>query len=169
MSDETKITGRPGAHTPDLALEICLRLAEGQTLREICRDERMPGRTTVTRWIVEDREGFRGQYVRAREAQADAWADENIEIADDSTNDWVERQKGEQAVTELDREHISRSALRIETRKWHMSRMSPKKWGDRTQLQHTGADGGPIQIEGAVGLSGLLTAARAANGGDAEG
>ena len=164
MADEVKVSGRPSAHTPELAIEICLRLANGETLREICRDERMPGRTTVTRWVVEDREGFRGHYVRAREAQADAWADENLEIADDSRNDWVERQKGEQLVTELDREHISRSALRIETRKWHMARMAPKKWGDRTQLQHTGADGGPIQIEGAVGLSGLLAAAKLARG-----
>src|SRR5436853_6196862 len=73
--------GRPSDYTLETALEICARLADGQSLRAICRDEAMPDARTVFRWL-EANESFRQQYARAREAQADALADEIVDIAD---------------------------------------------------------------------------------------
>ena len=50
----------------------------------------MPGKTTIMKWLESNLE-FRGQYLRARELQAEHWAEEIIEIADDSKNDFVEK------------------------------------------------------------------------------
>jgi hypothetical protein len=62
----------------------------------------------------------------------------------------MERARKDGAVeTALNREHVSRSELRVNTRKWLLSKMLPKKFGDRVEHAHTGKDGGPIQIEDA--------------------
>lgn len=90
----------------------------------------MPGKTTVLRWLRE-RDEFRVQYARAREDQADAFADEILEISDDGTNDTY---KNEDGLDLLNHDHIQRSKLRVETRKWLMGKMAPKKYGDRLQL-----------------------------------
>ena len=86
-------------------------------MRSVCRDEDMPGKTTVLRWLDENEE-FRDQYARAREAQADHYADEIIEIADDATNDFMERKRKDGSLeTVLDGENIQRSRLRVDARK----------------------------------------------------
>lgn len=137
--------GRPSLFTQEIADEVCDRLASGQSLREICRDEHIPEATTVRRWAIENREGFSSQYARARESQADHYADEIIEIAEDGTNDWVKRRRKDGTIeTVLDREHVQRSILRVDSRKWLMARMAPRKWGDRQKLEHSGADGNPL-------------------------
>ena len=82
--------GRPSKFTPQMTADICGRIANGQSLREICRDEAMPDKSTVMRWLNES-EAFQDQYARATAARADHWADEILEIADDGTNDWTER------------------------------------------------------------------------------
>lgn len=117
-------------YTDRLAALICERLAEGQSLREICRDNSMPAMSTVFRWLAAN-ESFREQYARAREAQADAFGEDIIDIADDATNDWMLRRQGEDTVEVINSEHISRSKLRVDARKWLMSKMAPKKYGDR--------------------------------------
>src|SRR5262245_46280259 len=94
-SGAAEARGRPSIFTDDLAAKICNRRSEGQGLREICRSDDMPGKTTVMRWLNEN-EVFRDQYARAREAQADYWADEILEISDDGTNDWTTRLQGEE-------------------------------------------------------------------------
>lgn len=128
-----KKAGRPSKYTEKLAAQICIRLAEGESLRQICRDVDMPCKATVLNWLFDNdpaKDGFLDQYVRAREIQAENWADEILEIADDGTNDWVEREVGGKA---LDPEHISRSRLRVDSRKWLMSKLLPKKYGDKVQ------------------------------------
>jgi hypothetical protein len=130
--------GCPVTHTAELAEKICERLSGGESLRSICRDEAMPDERTVRRWALDDREGFSPQYARAREAQAHALADELLEIADDGSNDWMVRE----GKTELNSEHVQRSRLRSDTRKWLLSKMLPKVYGDK--MQHTGADDEPL-------------------------
>jgi hypothetical protein len=99
------------------------------------------------RWLAEHQE-FRDQYARAREAQADYWAEEIVEIADDGTNDYVDRQNKDGSTYEtVNSEHINRSRLRVDTRKWLMARMAPKKYGDRITQEVSGPNGGPIQTE----------------------
>lgn len=131
-------------YTEEIAVEICQRLAEGETLRSICCDEHMPRRSTISAWVATNREGFSDRYARARDMQIEYWADEIIEIADDASNDWMERNGGEENESWIvNGEHVSRSKLRTENRKWLLSKLKPERYGDK--VQHTGADG-----EGAI-------------------
>lgn len=85
--------------------------------------------------------------VRAREAQADTLAEEILQIADDGSNDTYTDDEGR---THVDYDHISRSKLRVDARKWLASKMAPKKYGDRITNEHTGANGGAIEVKSTV-------------------
>ena len=125
-------TGRPSLYTEALAAEICRRLAEGETLRSLCRDPGMPDKATILRWLADKKKAdFREQYVYAREMQADALFDEALEIADDASGDWSTDKDGKKV---LDHENIQRSRLRVDTRKWAAGKMAPKKYGDKLDL-----------------------------------
>lgn len=134
------MAGRPSDYSREVTTAICIRLGLGESLREICRDEDMPDKSTVMRWLASHQE-FRDQYASAREAQADYYAEEIIEISDDGTNDTYTDDNGN---TRTDQEVIGRSRLRVDTRKWLMARMAPKKYGDKITQEVTGADGAPL-------------------------
>ncbi len=103
----------------------------------------MPGLRTVMRWLFDsEHEDFWQQYARAREAQAEVWADEIVSIADDAAGDFDTDKDGKKAV---DHENIARSRLRCDSRKWIASKLLPKRYGDK--MQHTGEGGGPIPHE----------------------
>lgn len=137
--------GRPSSYSKALGTNICERLSQGESLRRICGDKDLPGKSSVMRWLSDIPE-FRDQYARARELQADYWADEIIEISDDGTNDYVEKGNRDGSTSQaVDSEHINRSRLRVDTRKWLMARLAPKKYGDRLTAEHSGPDGAPIQ------------------------
>lgn len=133
-------------YTEERAEAICNMIAEGMSLRQIAAVDGMPDKTTVLRWLSQH-ETFRAQYARAREVQAEHFSDEILEISDDGSNDWMERSGPDgQKVTVLNGEHVQRSRLRVDSRKWLMSKLAPKKYGDK--LQHSGADGeGPVKME----------------------
>ena len=128
------MTARESTFTPEIGAEICERIATGESLRAICRHEPFPTARTVHRWIEDDVQGFRQQYARARERQAEWLADELLDISDDGSNDWMERE----GFTTLNGEHVQRSKLRVDTRKWVASKLLPKKYGDRVDLNHNG-------------------------------
>lgn len=121
-------------------LEVVLaRLRQGETLRAICRDEGMPDHSTVLEWVRDDRDDFANRYARAREAGAYAMADELLEISDDGSNDWMERQRRDGTKeTVLDHEHVQRSRLRADTRKWLLSKILPKVFGDKLDVTSQG-------------------------------
>lgn len=121
--------------TQDTADVICDRLANGESLRGICRDDAMPAQSTVFKWLV-DYPLFSEQYARAREAQADFMADEILQIADDGQNDTYVDENGNKRT---DQDVIGRSRLRVDARKWLASKMAPKKYGDRVQTEVTGS------------------------------
>lgn len=127
--------GRKSTFTQETADSICLRLAEGESLRSICSDEDMPSRGTVFAWLG-DNEEFRAKYARAREFQAEVYADEMADIADDGSNDWMERlnANGEQIGWQLNGEAVSRSKVRLEQRRWYAEKLLPKKYGAKLQL-----------------------------------
>lgn len=129
---------------PELADEICRLLAEGMTLREICRAENMPAESTVRLWALEDYQGFSAQYARAREIGYQSMADELLEISDDGRNDWMTRRQGDDEIEVVNSEHIQRSRLRVDTRKWMLSKVLPKIYGDKVAL--TDPDGGPLTV-----------------------
>jgi len=119
---------------------ICDGLASARSLRSICSDDGMPSTTTVCRWLADPRySSFREQYARAREAQADAIFDEILDIADDGSNDWLTRTREDGSTDEvLDHEHVQRSKLRIDARKWMAGKLQPKKYGDKIDLTSDG-------------------------------
>lgn len=126
------MAGRPSTFTEEIGARICQEMAEGKSFRAVCRTEGMPHASTVCRWLAQNAT-FREQYTRAREAMADAMFEELIEIADDSTRDFIETDKG----PAFNSEHVQRSKLRVEARKWAVSKISPKKYGDKLDLDAT--------------------------------
>ena len=128
--------GRPSSYSETLVETICQRIAEGESLRSICRDDAMPVKQTVLNWLNDPkRSEFVAQYTRARVAQADHFAEEILEIADDGVNDTYVKEDGTEIVNH---DHIARSRLRVDSRKWLMSKMAPKKYGDKLDLEHSG-------------------------------
>jgi hypothetical protein len=129
--------GRPSDYTPELADLICEQLAMGYSVRTVCKGEGMPAPSTIFRWLREHKE-FQEQYARAKQESADAMADELLDIVDDGSNDWMVINKGGYTATVVDQEAVQRSKLRAETRKWLMSKMKPKKYGDKLDLTSGG-------------------------------
>lgn len=112
---------------------ICERIADGESLRAICANEGMPSKANVFRWLSANAAAA-DQYARAREVQADTLFDEMLDIADDARNDWMEREGEGAAGYALNSEHIQRSRLRIDARKWMAGKLRPKVYGDKLDL-----------------------------------
>jgi hypothetical protein len=120
-------TGRPSAYTPSVAAAICEALADGISLRKLCAQPAMPSMTTVMRWLADEtKQEFRLHYAHAREAQADLFAHEILEIADDSSGDTINKDGS----IRINNEFIARARLRIDSRKWLASKLVPKKYGN---------------------------------------
>lgn len=134
--------GRPSKFTEQIADEICRRLADGETLNTICADEHIPARPTVIGWTQDnDKKAFSDKFARAREIAWLNMADELVDIADDSRNDWIKRKsKGGKDYEMFNKEAVERSKLRVETRKWILARALPKVYGDRLQATHEAGD-----------------------------
>jgi hypothetical protein len=120
-----KKRGRPKVpYNHDIGLEICSRLIEGEKIKDICRDKDMPAERTL--WQP---------YARAREKQMERWADEIVEIADDSSGDYIQKERnGGQIEFVVDQENVQRSRLRIETRKWVMGKMAANRFADKVNV-----------------------------------
>ena len=130
---------------------ICERLAEGESLRTICRSDGMPSRTEVFRWLADDANAaFRDQYARAKEFGIEAMADDIQEISDDARNDWMEANGEDNAGWRANGEHIQRSRLRVDSRKWILSKLAPKKYGDKIEQTIGGPNGGPVPVEATI-------------------
>lgn len=133
--------GRPSKYTQKLADLIIERVAGGETLTKICESDQMPDRRTVYRW-TEANEAFRHAYARAREHQLESWADEILDIASDQSRDIQYDAEGR---PRSDNTAVNRDRLRIDTKKWLMAKLNPKRYGDKVTQEHTGEDGGPIK------------------------
>jgi hypothetical protein len=134
-----KRRGIPTTHwTQDKANAICDRLAMGESLRSICRSKGQPAKIVVLRWLRDIPE-FRTQYDKARDDQADALFDEVLDIAEDGSNDWMQRQNfdGNEVGWHLNGEAVARSRLRIDTRKWMAAKLRPKKYGEKIEVDQT--------------------------------
>jgi hypothetical protein len=124
----------------------------------------LPKRQTVAAWVYgtsHEHARFRDGYARARELLLDFYADEIIEISKDSANDFIERDRRD-GLKELayNREHVERSKLRIDTLKWVLSKLAPKKFGDKSQIEMSGPDGGPMAVTTVLGPQTVLEVAR---------
>ena len=135
-------------YSQDLADKICAELANGYSLRTVCKAEDMPCKATIFNWLRTHKE-FLDQYARAKTESVDTLVDDMIDIADDATNDWMEVHGEDGSVIgyKLNGEHIQRSKLRIDTRKWLAIKLQPKKYGDKQQIEQSGE----VKV---IGLSG---------------
>lgn len=111
--------GRPTDFTSELASAICERLADGESLRSICRTEGMPDERTVRGWVIDNREGFSPQYTRARDIGLDARADRMVEQAEAAEDAGLGR-------------------LAMDANRWYLSKMAPKRYGDKVEVEHAG-------------------------------
>ena len=140
---------RPTKYSPELSDRICQEIADGKSLRTICSADDVPSMVTVFSWLRTNEE-FLKQYEKAKQEQADALVEEMLEIADDGRNDWMDKldRDGNVVGETLNTDHVQRSRLRLDTRKWIASKLKPKKYGESTQLKHADADGNKLSFAG---------------------
>jgi hypothetical protein len=127
------------AYSQEIADALCELIADSKSVREICALSEMPAKSTIFKWLREQ-PAFSDQYARAREFQAEGFADELIEIADDTSDDVTGEFNMPNSVA------VQRAKLRVETRKWVACKLLPKKYGDRLGLKH----------EGEIGITSIL-------------
>jgi hypothetical protein len=129
-----------------LGKALCKMLSRGHTLTSICKRPGMPREDAVLGWASNPAHPFSNQYVRAREVGYLRMADQLVDIADNSVNDYMETVDKDGSVRLVPRkESLERTRIRIDTRKWLLSKALPKIYGDRVAMEHTGKDGGPIE------------------------
>lgn len=143
--------GRPKEAVPqDVADEVVAWIAEGKTLREFCRQNGKPSYGTIYDWQEKDAE-FASRIARAREQGEDVIAQECLEIADDGTNDWEQRQaKNGSTYDVVNPEVVARSRLRVDTRLKLLAKWNPRKFGDKVENYISAPDGGPVQHSVAI-------------------
>lgn len=117
--------GRPTKYTNELAETICNRIANGESVRSIGRDDTMPVASTIFDWALHN-DDFSEQYIKAKEIGAEVEAEEMDEIA-------------------INEEDVARAKLRIETKKWNLSKKLRKRFGDNVDVT-TGGEKLPSPI-----------------------
>ena len=131
MTKTKKPNGRPTIFTETLAAKICQRIADGESIRAICSDPDMPSTTAVFRWIASGKyDGFRQLYEASMQIRLETLGDGLIELADAP----IERN----AAGAIDSAAVQMRRLQIETRRWILSKLLPRKYGDRMGLHHQG-------------------------------
>jgi len=125
--DTPKVIGVPFPAREDqfeIFDEVFERMANGESLLAISRDERMPSHSTLWRWLKQDN-GAWDTYMRARELQAHLYASRALEEAENATDASIGR-------------------LRMDALKWAAGKLAPKVYGDSTQIKHADADGNKL-------------------------
>ena len=115
---------------------VCSEIEKGKALRNVLKDENMPSTSTFYQWLDND-EVKAKQYARATEVRADIIFDDILTIADENTNDTSINENGIEVVNN---DVIQRSRLRIDARKWVLSKLNPKKFGDKTDITTNGKE-----------------------------
>jgi hypothetical protein len=152
-------TKKPVKYTSAVGELICSLISEGQSLVKISKLENMPHVSTVFDWLArgtgerarEPYKAFADKYVHAREAQAEFYASEIIDIADDATQDELFTDEGKRA---CNAEFVMRSKLRVDARKWVASKLLPKKYGDKVHAVHSDPEGKPVTFSINIGDAG---------------
>lgn len=135
---------RPPDYSPELAQSICEHISNGKGTREIETLDGMPSKATIYKWLSKYPE-FLDLYARSKMVMAFAWEEDMVEIADDGTNDWMARQRETKGVHYVENaEAINRSRLRVDTRKWLLSKLLPKKYGDK--IDHNVSGGVTVTV-----------------------
>lgn len=131
--------GRPTDYTEELASRICFELAQGRSLRSVCRDEGMPSGVTFFSWLRTYPE-FLKQYETAKQESADAMAEDLLDIADTPVMGEIKTIRPDGSVEIKQDEMLGHRRLQVDTRKWLMSKMKPKKYGEKLDMTTNGKD-----------------------------
>lgn len=132
--------GTGSRYTIVLSELICADLSNGKPLRQICREIDIQW-STIYRWRKAYPD-FDMRFEIARSMGEEALAAECLDIADDTSRDFVTTDDG----PVFDKEHVQRSKLRIETRLKLLAKWNPKKWGDKIEQTHKGDANAPVQL-----------------------
>lgn len=127
--------GRPTKYSKEMADRICELVATTSFgLQRLCdTHDDIPEKSTINLWRYKYPE-FSTRYAQAKLKQADLLAEEMIDIADDGTNDWMlSHDKDDDSLYKLNGEHVQRSRLRIDTRKWLAAKLLPKQYGEHAK------------------------------------
>jgi hypothetical protein len=127
--------GRPSKYSKELAEKICLMVStRPHGLERICKENpEFPCPETIYDWKITKPE-FSKMYAQAKANQADLLVEEILNISDDSSNDYYEDKEGNE---KFNAEHVNRSRLRVDTRKWIACKLLPKVYGDKVQTEST--------------------------------
>lgn len=110
--------------------DICKEISQGESVRKILLRSDMPCNYTFYLWLEESKV-FAEQYARACNERTELMADEILEIADENNADVYLDDEG---MAKIDGNTVQRSRLKIDARKWLMSKQNPKKYGDKMEL-----------------------------------
>ena len=119
------------AYSEDKFNDIIAFIEDGLSLRKAAIKVGISTRSFYN-WIEKDVE-LQQQYARATISRADSIFEEILDIADDSSGDKKYTENGEV----MDSEYVQRSRLRVDARKWAVSKMNPKKYGDKYEVDAT--------------------------------
>lgn len=125
--------------TPEMIDECLALIAIGEPVRKACDVAGISAQQLYRRMPAD--KDIAERYARAKEAALDAMADDILAIADDGKNDTYTDDDGNERTRS---DVIARSKLRVDARKWIMSKLAPKKWGDKITQELTGAEGAPL-------------------------
>jgi hypothetical protein len=113
---------------------ICQRIINGESVKSILRDKDMPSTQTFWDWLKNDKIKS-NQYARAKEIMAERIFEDIILIADGTDDDIYVDENG---IEQTNHNVIQRDRLRIDARKWNLSRMFPKKYGEKIDMTSGG-------------------------------
>lgn len=141
QQEEKNKGGRPTKYSLGIALVICERLADGESLVSICKDPGMPKKTAVYEWLASKKD-FAEMYARAREDQADSLADQIIALADEMPMEITD----DKGTTRFDSAYVTWQKNRVDARKWVAAKLKPRKYSDR--IAHVGdKDADSMQVD----------------------
>ena len=137
---------RPRVYSKDLADAICDRMASGETPTEVCRDLTMPKWAVLSRWRRQN-DDFDKRFRIAWESCCEHMVCDIATIADDATNDYVDRLTRKGPVRVFDREHFERSRLRVQSRQWMAQKVLRAVYGERAEVDVRTPDGVNVKVE----------------------
>lgn len=112
------LPGRPSSYSDEIADKICDQIADGIGLAIVCQQDGFPDHKTVRGWILANLNGFFSKYARAKDFGMDYQAETMMQVIENEVD-------------------VQRARLKVDTMKWYISKIAPKKYGDKIELTHT--------------------------------
>ena len=119
--------------------EILDKVSKGKSLLSVCNsgDDWLPRESTFRTWCDNDAD-LSARYARAREVRADVIFDELLHIADTPREGVIITEKADGTIETKRADMIEHRRLQVDARKWALSKMMPKKYGDKLDVNHGG-------------------------------